>query len=59
MINEYTLTADTNIRDKRIKRLLMIAYRVDKNMSLTPNQVADWNRHSDEQKVLIEIVRKL
>ena len=59
MINEYTLTSGTNIRDKRTKRLLMIAYRVDKNMSLTPNQVSDWNRHSDEQKVLIEIVRKL
>ena len=52
MINEYILTKNTNIKDKEIKRLLMIAYRISNNMELSPNQAKDWATHSKEHEVI-------
>lgn len=59
MINEYILTKNTNIKDKVTKRLLMIAYRVQNNMMLTPNQVNDWNNHKSEQETIIKMLNRL
>ena len=59
MINEYILTKNTNIKDKETKRLLMIAYRISKNMELTPNQVKDWDIHSEEHEVINYILKAI